>query len=476
MDTPHPTSHPHGAPEHRTHGEVSCPDVPEFRRLRYLYGQMLGAADFQAEQSYHRDKLRLHNRCLHGYGVVCGMLVHSADDPPVCEPEGVAEAREIRAEIAALETQRATTEGEARQAIDARTQTLRQRCKALPDPDCYPPPPTRITIDCGVALDCHGNELVLRRKLTFDPWVLLPASERKHAGGETVALYVSLCYCEQGIDPIRPVLSDPCGTAAECTYGKLRETVHVLVSLTPPAEDRRCETCCTACAECCLLLARIDCFRPGERLDPTAIHNEVRRRLTPVQGPATVITGINWVHGAHYSKAQGEQLLGTYDEARGIEIHFSRPVLASTLQRGVVELWRLEGGGGRSGYITEIRGRFIDLPKSGTVTSIRYRQADEEDLDGGDRILIQLRCAFILDECCRPVDGAHVGGRVPPLPGAILPDDYDPPTDCVIPPWGYPPWTSGNGSPGSSFESWFIVAAHEHKSGGSSRHSREAER
>ena len=480
MDTPHPATQPHRHRSHYDHAQgdhaSGCAEVPEFRRLRYLYGQMLGAADFQAEQSYHRDKLSLHNRCLHGYGVVCGLLVHPADDPAACEPEGVAEARTIRAEIAGLETQRATTEEGARKGIDAQIYTLQQRGKALPDPDCNPLPPTRIAIACGIALDCHGDELVLRRHLTFDPWALLTADERKRAGGEPVTLYVSLCYCEQGIDPIRPVLSDPCATAAECTYGKLRESVQVLVSLAPPAEDRRCETCCTACDECCLLLARIDGYRPGERLDQPAIHNEVRRRLAPVSRPATVITGINWVHGARYSKAQGEQLLGTYDEAKGIEIHFSRPVLASTLRRGVVELWRLEGGGGRSGYITEIRGKFLDLPKSGTVTSIRYRQGDEEDLDGGDRILIQIRCAFILDECCHPVDGAHVGGRVPPLPGAIMPDDYDPPADCVIPPWGYSPWTSGNGFPGSSFESWFTVAPHEGKSGGGSRHGREVER
>jgi hypothetical protein len=73
-----------------------------------------------------------------------------------------------------------------------------------------------------------------------------------------------------------------------------------------------------------------------------------------------------------------------------------------------------------------------------------------------------------------PVDGAHVGGRVPPLPHAVLPERQVPPTDCLIPPWGYGPWTSGNGSPGSSFESWFTVAPHEGRSGGRQR--REAER
>jgi hypothetical protein len=468
MDTPYPN------PSSPGDGAGACPNVPEFRRLRYLYGQLLGVADFQAEQSYHREKLRLHNRCLHGYGVVCGLLVCPADDPKPCEPAGIDEARGVQAELAALEAERATAEADALQRLDARIAALRERAKHLPDARCYPKPSTRISIACGVGLDCHGNELVLRRPLTFDPWSLLSAADRQHAGGEPVTLYVSLCYCEQGIDPVRPVLNDPCGTMTECAYGKVRESVQVAVSLKPPAEDHRCETCCTTCGECCLLLARIACFRPGEPLEEGAIHNEARRRLHVVNRPPTVITGINWVHGARYSEARGEDLLGTNDESRGLKIHFSRPVHVSSFRRGVIELWRLEGGGGRSGYITEMRGHYVGLPHSGTVRCVRYRQADGENLDGGDRILIQVRCAFILDECCMPVDGAHIGGRVPQLPDTVWPEHYEPPADCVVPPWGYPPWTSGNGTPGSSFESWFTVAPHEGKSG-RARQDREVE-
>lgn len=44
-------------------------------RPNYFYGQLLDVADLQAEQDYHRDKLRLHNRMLHGWGIVEGLFV-----------------------------------------------------------------------------------------------------------------------------------------------------------------------------------------------------------------------------------------------------------------------------------------------------------------------------------------------------------------------------------------------------------------
>jgi hypothetical protein len=50
------------------------------QRPRYFNGQLLTAQDFQAEQDYHIEKRRLHNRLLHGFGVVDGLAV-SVDDP-----------------------------------------------------------------------------------------------------------------------------------------------------------------------------------------------------------------------------------------------------------------------------------------------------------------------------------------------------------------------------------------------------------
>lgn len=63
-------------------------------RLRYHYGQLLGAEDFSTEQRYFLLRRRLHNALLHGTGTVCGLRVSARDgaDPDAatlmldCEP------------------------------------------------------------------------------------------------------------------------------------------------------------------------------------------------------------------------------------------------------------------------------------------------------------------------------------------------------------------------------------------------------
>ena len=48
-------------------------------RMRYFPRQLLTADDLTVEQDYYRQKLRLHNRYLHGWGVVCGCSVEPVD-------------------------------------------------------------------------------------------------------------------------------------------------------------------------------------------------------------------------------------------------------------------------------------------------------------------------------------------------------------------------------------------------------------
>lgn len=59
-------------------GDCGCLDACGLERVRYFPRQLLGADDLTTEQSYFREKLRRHNRYLHGWGVVCGCAVRPA--------------------------------------------------------------------------------------------------------------------------------------------------------------------------------------------------------------------------------------------------------------------------------------------------------------------------------------------------------------------------------------------------------------
>jgi len=52
-------------------------DLPELRRLHFFDGRLLTADDLNREQEYNRERSRLHNRLLHGWGVADGLEVRS---------------------------------------------------------------------------------------------------------------------------------------------------------------------------------------------------------------------------------------------------------------------------------------------------------------------------------------------------------------------------------------------------------------
>jgi hypothetical protein len=58
-------------------------------RPHFFDGRLLTAEDLRREQEYHRDRSRLHNRFVHGWGVVSGLRV-SLDRGEVVVSPGVA--------------------------------------------------------------------------------------------------------------------------------------------------------------------------------------------------------------------------------------------------------------------------------------------------------------------------------------------------------------------------------------------------
>ena len=56
------------------------------KRLRFFTGQVLTAASFELEQKYFREKLKRHNRALHGFGIVSGLKVIVEAGQIIVEP------------------------------------------------------------------------------------------------------------------------------------------------------------------------------------------------------------------------------------------------------------------------------------------------------------------------------------------------------------------------------------------------------
>src|SRR5215470_1511513 len=69
-------------------GDCTQPGTPSLERVRYFPRQLVTADDLTQDQEYFRNKLRRHNRLLHGWGVVCGARVKkgAGDCEVVIEP------------------------------------------------------------------------------------------------------------------------------------------------------------------------------------------------------------------------------------------------------------------------------------------------------------------------------------------------------------------------------------------------------
>lgn len=58
----------------------ACVGMTALERVRFFPRQLINADDLTQEQNYFRNKLRRHNRLLHGWGIVCGALVSMSDN------------------------------------------------------------------------------------------------------------------------------------------------------------------------------------------------------------------------------------------------------------------------------------------------------------------------------------------------------------------------------------------------------------
>lgn len=403
--------------------------APPFVRLNYFHGQMLSAQDFRTEQAYFRHKRRLLNRMVLGHGVAYGLDVTlGAVVAEHCPPGGRGRsAYAIQTEIARLRHRQGllretgcNREADALQAdIDALLRELADLDEAggaAEEGDAAAP--RGLVVTMGYGLDCHGNELVVRDAVGIDPFAPDDDGNRVTDGfeGDTGLLLLSVCYAEEPLHPTRPMGADACDDAGEVHFARIRETVRLKLEPTDLAaveQRRRAEPCNRAegCGCGCLALAVVTVQKRNGAWTIDTVDKSVRRPIG-LYDP-TRIVGISWLHGSTYSwDATPGLLQAGADGEGGLEVYFSRPVIAPPDLAGVVDLVLTTGGDGMAGGIRHIA---TAVTLKDDNCTLRIRQASRERFNDGDRITLTVRTSQLLDKCGRTVQGANLGGLVPPL-------------------------------------------------------------
>jgi hypothetical protein len=441
-----------GQPENARSRECVPCEIPPFCRTNYFTGRLLTEEDFTGEQRYFRDKLRLHYRTLHGWGVVCGLRVK-------------------------------------------------------PHPFC---PELRLVVEPGLAIDACGYEIVVPREVEIELPRPRPQKDASSAGqgygtpvnepsrpGSTyssegqqpttpqsyappaeepcpprepeVPLYVCLEYAECETD-FMPAPFDECGCNGEQSRRPSRVCEAYTLTLrygTPaPVDECRdddCEELLLHPLKACPDPARADCiplaflgrYAPGDRvtddmldnrsyrplLPSTRLHDRLLRcllRRVPIQA-LTRVSMIGWTHAQEYTCRDFIRFF-TGQEAGGpaFEVTFDGPVRPESLTPRVFQavITRFRGPGGAAMEIAP------SLVWSNPERTAFYLQIDrpyaERELDGTwFDVYVTLRCNLVLDQRGRAVDGE--------LLARLQESDY-----VVSPP-------TGNGIPGGTLESWIRV-------------------
>jgi len=162
-------------------------------RTRFFPRQLVTPDDLTQDQDYFREKLRRHNRMLHGWGVVCG----------------------------------------------ARVRAGKERCT--------------VEIEAGYLLGPYGDEIVIESNITIDlcsqdldgntlgpcgapadPW----CSSVRAARPADRPLYIAVRYAEVRSKPVR-VPGCGCGCDSDCEYSRIRDSyvVKVLTELPSTYSD-----------------------------------------------------------------------------------------------------------------------------------------------------------------------------------------------------------------------------------------------
>lgn len=344
-------------------------------RNRYFTGKLMAARDFNQERDYFLDRHRLHNRLLHGWGVVAGLDVRPHHDPD---------------------------------------------CR-----DRY------VVVEPGVALDCHGRELVLEKPKAV---ALHPRDADAAKPSKPPPLLLCLQYEEQHTEQMPVLWHEGACDPARSEANRVREVTRVDVVPADqfgddcwpvnvkdaPCVERPCAEPACPCGER-VPIARITPNPAGGR-QPYRIDTEHRRRVPMLGGALTHIIDHSWPHGGVLLRRDLQRA------GRELRVRFDRPL----------EQPRIAPGGkvGPHGlgineytFVVEFTGAQRDVEyleyeddKPPRLTgdgctavftlSPKYFKNDHNTI-AGHAVLVTLRCDFLVDRCGLAVDGTYVGARRP---------------------------------------------------------------
>ncbi|MFN9431202.1 MAG: hypothetical protein ACK6DX_13780 [Acidobacteriota bacterium] len=437
----------------------------DFCRNHYYTGKLLTARNFQMEQDYFRNKQRMHNLALHGWGVVCGLWI----EPHPLAKDGC--------------HQIVLNPG---MAIDSCGREIRVRCErefALPKPpkDWKPKP-------------CHDDEEPEKQDETpdyeqrgehgpkvwpheaqdpskydkqFDPY--RPEAPRRDE--RVIDLYVCLGYreCKQEYGPAP---FDECGCDGPTQQpNSICDEYELTIHSEQPqwwddafpaaCGDQDCTVIWERARRCnlpgafpCVPLAVIHGYIPGEPLAMEMIENVSSRLLLPSVSLVkemldciirklplkdyTVIEDFNWTHDDQYDCNRFLRAFATED--RAFEITFSRPLNPNGISKRSFQLSVVLRDKNSEPRLTHVVPAEVKLSEDRRTVRVEMdRQYAKQFLDRHRfDLYIKVYCDKLIDENGDVVDGNLLARR---MDG----DAY-----VVAAP-------TGNGAPGGIFDSWIRV-------------------
>jgi hypothetical protein len=423
---------------HEEPGPDCCHELM-VERIRYFTGRHMSAQDFHDADAHHRSFRHLHNRILHGWGIACGL--------------------EVRIHP-------------------------REECRS-----------DRVVVRCGMAIDCCGREVVVPRDVVTGriPWATRPKQADRTPDGEFV-LALCLRYCETLTHKVPVLYSTRACSTPELEHGRVREEYcldwHWVrrsdlgkygwrtaqqcppPKIEEPAKEQKyppeekysadeekqraeyeqkgpkpydrpvpeppepepCdddERCCLK-PECppdhCILLAVISVKAPDALDQQDDINTSGRRSIAQAREHLTHICWTSWDHGGVIRVSDLDKLKVRFERPLLVERqpkHYSGP-------RGInARTFYVEFGGGHEDidFVPYRRVPYLEADRRTAVYEILRDWGVRRLID--HTIHVTVECDFLLDCHGNPVDGDHLGGRLP----------------------------TGNGIAGGAFESWFTVVS-----------------